>query len=56
MKGASVSQEPPQVDITAPEGEVRVEYDRNRKVLYVHVGGFSCLRICQIKDGVRFKK
>lgn len=55
MKGAQISTLPPQLDITAPETEVQVEYDKTRNVLYVHIEGFTCLRICQITEGVKFK-
>lgn len=52
MIGASVhpgisEMTPPSVDITQPEGPVEVEIDRARGVLYVHVEGFTCLRICR---------
>ena len=48
MRGHSYDPALPQLDITAPEGDIEVEID-SRGVLYVHVEGFSCLRICQIK-------
>jgi hypothetical protein len=41
---------PPHLDITAPSTMVEVEIDSTRGVLYVHVEGFTALRICQIKD------
>lgn len=40
---------PKQLDITAPD-IVEVEYDANRKALYVHVDGYTALRICRIKE------
>lgn len=45
---------PAQLDITAPDHGVQVEYDRNRKVLYVHVDGYTALRICRIPGSVEF--
>ena len=52
MKGASVGMSPPQIDITAPEGDVTIEVDAVRGVMYVHIEGYSCLRMCQIKGTV----
>lgn len=52
MKGASVGMTPPQVDITGPEGDIMIEVDAVRGVMYVHIEGFTCLRICQIKGTV----
>jgi hypothetical protein len=37
------------LDITAPEF-VQVEWDSERKVLYVHVDGVSVLRCCRVKE------
>lgn len=45
---------PAQLDITAPEKGVTVEYDYVRKVLYVHVDGYTALRICRIPGPVEF--
>jgi len=36
------------LDITMPE-HVKIDYDTQRKVLYVHVNGITVLRICRIK-------
>jgi hypothetical protein len=44
---------PAQLDITEPE-MVQVEYDRIRNVLYVHVDGYTALRICRIPKPVEF--
>lgn len=52
MKGASIESDPPHVDITGPEGDIEIEIDAIRGVMYVHVEGFSCLRIYQIKGDV----
>lgn len=35
------------LDITAPD-HVIVEWDKDRKVLYVHVDGITSLRICRV--------
>ena len=40
---------PQQLDITGAE-MVQVEIDHHRKVLYVHVDGYTALRICRIKE------
>jgi hypothetical protein len=40
---------PRQLDITGAE-MVQVETDHVRKVLYVHVDGYTALRICRIKE------
>lgn len=53
--GASVGMTPPQVDITGPEGDVTIEVDAVRGVMYVHVEGFTCLRMCRIKGKVIMK-
>lgn len=45
---------PAQLDITAPEKGVQVEYDKRRAVLYVHVDGYTALRICRIPSSVEF--
>lgn len=45
---------PSQLDITAPEKGVQVEYDQHRAVLYVHVDGYTALRICRIPGPVEF--
>lgn len=37
----------PQLDITKPDTPVQVEVDRTRGVLYVHIEGYTCLRICR---------
>lgn len=52
MLGHSISKDPiaPSLDITAPKGPVQVEIDRQRGVLYVHVEGFTCLRICRMSE------
>jgi len=39
-----------QVDVTEPEGKVEVEIDTKRRVLYVHMEGYSVLRICRIEE------
>lgn len=36
------------LDVTAPKLGVQVEYDKSRKVLYVHIDGITALRICRI--------
>lgn len=50
MKGASVVSDKglESIDLTAPDGEVEVEIDRNRGVLYVHAEGRTVLRICRV--------
>lgn len=45
---------PAQLDITGPEKGVQVEYDQHRSVLYVHVDGYTALRICRIPGPVEF--
>jgi hypothetical protein len=42
----------PQLDITEPDGDVVVEYDRHRGVLYVHMEGVTVLRVCRIEGNV----
>lgn len=37
------------LDITAPDF-VQIEWDNNRKVLYVHVDGITVLRCCRVKE------
>ena len=37
-----------QADVNEPD-EVEVEYDRFRKVLYVHMDGYTVLRISRLK-------
>lgn len=44
----------PSLDITAPDTFVQIEYDQARGVMYVHLEGFTCLRICGMKDPVEF--
>jgi hypothetical protein len=39
---------PKQLDITGAE-MVEVEIDYDRRVVYVHVDGYTALRICRIK-------
>ena len=41
-----------QLDITAPEGVVVVEYRKDPQgyVLYIHVEGITVLRICRISN------
>ncbi len=41
---------PPQLDITGPEGQVAIEVDRTRGVIYVHAEGATVLRICRAFD------
>lgn len=43
---------PPQLDITQPEGPVVIEVDHRRKVMYVHIEGFTVLRICRAEGYV----
>lgn len=45
---------PQQLDITAPKHGVQVEYQSERGVLYVHVDGYTALRICRIPGPVEF--
>lgn len=40
----------PQLDIAAPRTPVEIEFDPARAVLYVHIEGFTCLRINQIPE------
>lgn len=49
MKGYQFSGQDglPNLDITQPDGPVVVEIDENRGVLWVHIEGFTCLRICR---------
>jgi hypothetical protein len=46
--GESDRKIPPQLDITGPEGEVQVEVDHTRGVMYVHLEGATILRICRV--------
>ena len=39
-----------QLDITAPDSIVCVEIDRRRNVMYVHVDGYTALRVCRIPE------
>lgn len=50
MKGASVVTDKglESMDLTQPDGEVEVQVDRARGVLYVHAEGRTVLRICRI--------
>jgi hypothetical protein len=36
------------LDITAPDF-VQVEWDKDRKVFYVHVNGITVLRMCRVE-------
>lgn len=45
---------PAQLDITQPDHGVQVEYDMARSVLYVHVDGYTALRVCRIPKPVEF--
>lgn len=47
---------PRQLDITAPEFAVQVEIDERRHILYVHVDGYTALRICRIPGKVEVIK
>jgi hypothetical protein len=42
----------PSLDITGPNGPVMIEVDAARGVMYVHIEGFTVLRICRIKDAI----
>lgn len=44
---------PQQLDISAEHG-VQVEYDQTRKVLYVHVDGYTALRVNRVPR-IRFE-
>ena len=55
MKGFQFGNDPvPQLDITAPATFAQVEYDQARGVMYVHIEGFTCLRICGMTEPVEF--
>lgn len=54
MKGHAFSKDTaPSLDITEPSTEVTVEIDHHRKVLYVHLEGYTCLRICRIPGKIK---
>lgn len=52
MKGHSFSRDgnTPSLDITQPDGPVVIELDLDRGVMYVHMEGFTVLRICRIAE------
>jgi hypothetical protein len=54
--GYSVDRAQPHVDITKPAHRVIVEIDDTRKVMYVHIGPVTILRICQIPGDVEVIK
>ena len=37
------------LDVTAPS-HIEVEWDPERKVLYVHIGGVTVLRCCRVEN------
>ena len=41
-----------QVDVANPAGPVVIELDRKRKVLYVHIEGWTALRVCRVEKFV----
>jgi hypothetical protein len=54
--GFSADVTQPHMDITEPAHRVIVEIDDARKVLYVHVGPVTILRICRIPGDVEVIK
>lgn len=47
-RGVQYTADQPQLDITAPQGQVHVEIDHHRNVLYVHVDSVTVFRMCRI--------
>jgi hypothetical protein len=54
--GFSVEVNQPHIDITGPTHRVIVEIDNARKVMYVHVGPLTVLRVCRIPGDVEVIK